>query len=147
MTLSEVKLGLCPATISKYVVREWGLAFAREAMLSARPVGPLELKALGVISQIVEKDLDGDGLSRALDLYLAKIKVAAPKASSMCKELVRLEWKEAGSPKQASGIKALFDEMMKADGEAALGLQQFQSGVKSPRWDELLLSNPIRAKL
>ncbi|KAK4949986.1 putative secondary metabolism biosynthetic enzyme [Elasticomyces elasticus] len=147
MNLSEVKLGLCPATISKYVIREWGLAFAREAMLSARPVSTMELKAVGAISQVVEDDVDGDGLSRALDLYLAKIKVAAPKASSMCKELVRLEWKEAGSPKQASGIKTLFDEMMKADGEAAVGLKQFQSGIKSPSWEELLLSNALRSKL
>ncbi|KIV78546.1 hypothetical protein PV11_06191 [Exophiala sideris] len=147
MTLSEVKLGLCPATISKYVIREWGLAFAREAMLSARPVTPSELKALGVIVQVVENVDDGGELSRALDSYLLRLKVAAPRASSMCKELVRLEWKEAGSPEQGSGLKTLFDEMMRADGEAAFGLQQFQSGVKSPSWDELLLPRAVRAKL
>ena len=52
--LSEARLGLCPATISKYVIREWGFAFTREAMLSARAISLAELKALGCIAMVVD---------------------------------------------------------------------------------------------
>jgi hydroxymethylglutaryl-CoA lyase len=53
-TLSEVKLGLSPATISKYVAREWGPAFTREAMLSDRPVSFAQLRSLGLVSTMVD---------------------------------------------------------------------------------------------
>ena len=133
VALSEVKLGLCPATISKYVIRELGPAFAREAMLSARSVSMPELKSLGAIAHVVGPD----GLHDALDEYLARLRVAAPEASSMCKELVRLDWVDAGGARQAAGIKNLFDQMMRSDGEAATGLKAFHSGAKAVDWDRL----------
>ncbi|KAJ0164981.1 putative enoyl-CoA hydratase/isomerase YngF [Colletotrichum tanaceti] len=48
-TLSEVKLGICPAVITRYVVREWGFGLSRETILTARPVSARELKAMGAI--------------------------------------------------------------------------------------------------
>ncbi|KAJ9657416.1 hypothetical protein H2198_004291 [Neophaeococcomyces mojaviensis] len=143
MTLSEAKLGLCPATISKYVIREWGVAFAREAMLTTRPISMLELKSLGLVSSLVE---DVNELSSALDSYLVKLKAAGPTASTMCKELVRLAWTNAGGVQQATGIKNLFDEMMSSEGEAAIGLKAFQSGQKTLDWDDVR-QQKFRAKL
>lgn len=135
VTLSEVKLGLCPATISKYVIREWGVAFAREAMLSARPVSAGELKARGLVSDVAE---DAGQLSSALDAFLVKLKVASPDASRMSKELVRLAWADAGSEKQAVGIKGLFEEMMRPDADGAHGVKEFQAGRKVD-WDAYML--------
>lgn len=128
VTLSEVKLGLCPATISKYVIREWGLAFAREAMLSARPVSTAELKSLGLLSRVV---MSNELLGEELDKYLSQLEVAGPEASRMCKELVRLAWTDPGGQRQESGIKELFDSMMRPDGEAASRLKAFQSRQKT----------------
>jgi len=54
-TLFEVKLGLCPAVISEYVIREWGSSLAREAMLTARPVHAAELQAQGATSLLVDR--------------------------------------------------------------------------------------------
>lgn len=135
VTLSEVKLGLCPATISKYVIREWGVAFAREAMLSARPVSASELKARGLVSELVE---DQERLVACLDGFLAKLKVASPDASRMSKELVRLAWVDGGGRGQADGIRGLFEEMMKPDAEGAHGVKEFQAGRKVD-WDAYVL--------
>ncbi|OAP54999.1 hypothetical protein AYL99_10699 [Fonsecaea erecta] len=141
-TLSEAKLGLCPATISKYVIRECGFAFTREAMLSARPISMEELRSLGMIANVVEEP---GQLATELDQYLARLKVAGPEASTMCKELIRLGWLHAGSEQQAKGIKQLFDKMMRPDGEAAIGLRAFQATKKALDWDEIILTRSAAA--
>ncbi|KAK4539251.1 hypothetical protein LTR36_000857 [Oleoguttula mirabilis] len=146
MTLSETRLGLAPATISKYVVREWGVAFAREAMLSARAVPAMELKRLGKVGEVVATP---EALSAALDAYLAHLRHAAPRASAMAKQLVRLSWLDGGGgAKQADGIRKVFDEMMAAGSESAHGLKSFQAGNKPVDWDEFTLARAARkAKL
>ncbi|KAF7162831.1 hypothetical protein CNMCM5623_007953 [Aspergillus felis] len=131
VTLSEGKLGLCPATISKYVIREWGVAFAREAMLSARPVKPEQLHSLGLVAEMAENVED---LHQRLDALLVRLRHVSPDASRMSKELVKLAWAHAGTEQQAEGIKALFYEMMRPDGDGAHGVREFQSGRKVD-WD------------
>ncbi|CAG8946726.1 unnamed protein product [Penicillium salamii] len=130
LTLSEVKLGLCPATISKYVIRELGVAFAREVMLSARVITPVELKRLGIVAEITANE----ELERSVDSLLVKLKAASSDASRMSKELVRLAWAHGGNEKQASGIKALFGEMMRPDADGAYGVREFQAKRKVD-WD------------
>lgn len=128
-TLSEVRLGLCPATISKYVVREWGVALAREAMLSARTVTAVELQTYGIIAQMVD---DQARLRVLLDDFLIQLRHSAPTASRMAKELVRLAY--VGRPEQDTRIKALFEEMMRPGSEGAHGVQQFQA-KRRVDWD------------
>jgi hydroxymethylglutaryl-CoA lyase len=142
VTLSEAKLGLCPATISKYIIREWGLAFTREAMLSARPITMTELRSLGLIAEVVDEPAQ---LSAELDQYLSRLKIAGPEASSMCKQLIRLGWAHAGSDEQERGIKQLFDKMMRSDGEAAIGLKAFQTTRKPLDWDEITIARTASA--
>ncbi|KAL1966034.1 hypothetical protein VTN77DRAFT_4974 [Rasamsonia byssochlamydoides] len=141
-TLSEVKLGLCPATISKYVAREWGTAFTREAMLSARPVAATELKSLGAIAEVAD---DQERLQGLLDSLLTRLRGSSPGGSRMAKELVRLSWAHAGGEQQAAGIQALFDEMMRPDSEGAYGVKQFQQR-RPVDWDSFLI-NKTKAKL
>ncbi|CAG8284894.1 unnamed protein product [Penicillium nalgiovense] len=131
VTLSEVKLGLCPATISKYVVREWGVPFAREAMLSARPVSVEELRARGLVFDVAD---GAEELSARLDILLSRLKVASPDASRMSKELVRLGWVHAGRDEQVTGIRRLFEEMMRVDADGAHGVKEFQAG-RNVDWD------------
>ena len=139
-TLSEVTLGLCPATISKHVIREWGIAFAREAMLSARAITAGKLLSLGIITQVVDSDI-----LACLDGYLVGLKKAGPRASSMSKELVELGWQHPGDGEQERGIKALFDEMMHPDGEGAFGVKEFQVGRRPVDW--AAFSRPPKSKL
>lgn len=134
-TLSEVKLGLAAATISKYVVREWGVPFAREAMLTARSVTAEELLARGLVSSV--SGSVGE-LEKELDALLVRLKLCSPGGSRMSKELVRLAWVHGGKEEQAKGIKEVFDEMMRTDGEGAVGLREFQMKRKMD-WDKFVL--------
>lgn len=127
-TLSEVKLGLSPATISKYVVKEWGVAFSREVMLSGRPVSFAELRSLGLVAAIVDNK---EALDDALDAYLLRLRAAAPRASTLSKELVAA----SGKVDQDMRIKHVFDQMMKSGGESEFGLREFQAGNRDIDWD------------
>ncbi|KAK3116594.1 hypothetical protein LTR53_002892 [Teratosphaeriaceae sp. CCFEE 6253] len=137
LRLSEVRLGLAPATISKYVIRELGIPLAREAMLSARPMAAQELRRLGKIALVIKSAAEAPA---ALDTYLLGLRACAPRASTLAKDLVRLGWAEAGGDAQMAGIKSAFSEMMAQQSESAFGLRQFQSGVKEVDWDAYALS-------
>ncbi|KAL4756759.1 uncharacterized protein BDW70DRAFT_153925 [Aspergillus foveolatus] len=143
VTLSEVKLGLCPATISKYVIREFGIALAREAMLSARPVSAGELKARGLVVELADS---AKSLPLLLDQSITKLKAASPEASRMSKELIRLAWAHGGKEEQAKGIRALFDSMMRPDGDGAYGVKEFQA-KRLVDWDAYTLRRVDTAKL
>ena len=147
ITLSEVKLGLCPATISKYVIRELGFAVAREAMLSARAVGADELERLGVVARVVKEGEGHPELGMALDAYLVSLRQCAPEASSMVKKLVEFGWRSAGGENQERGVRELFERMMKGDGEAKMGMEGFRT-AKGVEWDEIgVKEQSVRAKL
>lgn len=142
VTLSEVKLGLCPATISAYVVREWGVAFAREAMVTARPVSAAELRARGLVTEVAD---DQEHLQDRLGHLLTRLKVASPNATRMSKELTRLGWANGGRSEQAAGIKHLFKQMMRPDADGAFGVKEFQHGRKVD-WD-MYTERQARSKL
>ncbi|KAK5710381.1 putative secondary metabolism biosynthetic enzyme [Elasticomyces elasticus] len=143
--MSEVRLGLAPATVSKYVIRELGISLAREAMLTARPLLAQELHRLGKVAQVIEST---EQAPAALDAYLIGLRAAAPHASTLTKDIVRLAYADAGGEQQAAGVKAVFSEMMAPQSESAFGLQQFQSGVKEVDWDAYkLIQMPAKAKL
>lgn len=147
MTLSEVKLGLCPATISKVVIRELGIPFAREVMLSGRAFWPAELARIGAITKVVE---EGSEPSIAIDDYLIALKQCAPRASKLVKQLVRFGGIDGSKDsKQEDGIRRIFSEMMLSDNpEVAYGLREFQKGRRPIDWDAYILAEQrVNAKL
>lgn len=133
-TLSEVQLGLCPAIISKYVAREWGLAFTREAVLSGRSIPVAELKRLGAIHLMAE---DVTGLQGVLDNYVSGLRNSAPKASEFCKRTIQSAYSEAGTENQDMVIKEVFEEMMGPGAESVVGVSNFQKGIRATDWDSL----------
>lgn len=133
-TLSEVRLGLCPAIISKYVAREWGLSFTREATLSGRTISVAELKALRAIHVVTE---DVDTLQGVLDNYVSELRKSAPKASEFCKRAIQSAYAEAGSDHQDQVIRNIFEEMMGPGAEATIGVSNFQKGIRVTDWDSL----------
>ncbi|KAH8657336.1 hypothetical protein BGZ61DRAFT_486253 [Ilyonectria robusta] len=75
-TLSEVKIGVSPSVISKFMIREWGVSVAREAMLSGRELSPEELHRTGAIHSISSsKEL----LDAKLEDYLDQLERCAPR--------------------------------------------------------------------
>lgn len=147
-TLSEVKLGLCPATISKYLCREWGIAIAREAILTARPVTPQELlEKTGAIHGIAD---DATGLGKLVDQKLAELAKCAPVASAKSKELVRAAYHDPGGVEQAKTISDVFEWMMVPSDEARHGTEQFRAGNREIDWDAFVGKNSgakVKSKL
>lgn len=130
-TLSEIKLGLSPATISPYLVREWGMSFLREAMLTAREVSPYELQRIGAVHGVAE---DSEKLQSMLNGYLDRLSQCAPQSGAACKELARLAWTDAGGQKQDNFIRQTFDNMMAPGSEGRFGIEQFQKKIKKIDW-------------
>ncbi|KAH6664261.1 3-hydroxy-3-methylglutaryl-coenzyme A lyase/3-methylglutaconyl-coenzyme A hydratase [Halenospora varia] len=139
--LSEAQLGLCPAVISKYVIREWGINFARAAMLTAREVAPSELAALHVIYAVVK---DGKALQGKVEDLLDDLRFSAPRASGLCKDLVRSAWRDAGGEGQDRTIRASFDAMMAEGSESTHALTLFQQGKRGIDWDVFTRPRPSK---
>lgn len=145
-TMTEVKLGLCPATISKFVIREWGLSLAREAMLTARPVTAQELRRVGVIHGLTLSSASTDSpsidshrasLDGLLQHYLDKyLRHAAPQASARTKDLAAAAWRYSGDERQDKVIKDVFGWMIAPSDEARLGTDAFRAGRKDVDWEE-----------
>jgi hydroxymethylglutaryl-CoA lyase len=134
LKLSEVRLGLCPATISKYIIREWGFGFARGAILTAQDVQPSELERLGAVYKVVR---DKDTLEAELELLLDRLRFSAPRASSLSKDLLKSAWTDAGGEVQARVVEDSFESMMAEGSESKFALQKFRRGVKGIDWDAL----------
>ena len=132
--LTEVKLGLCPAVISKFVFREWGLSFAREAMLSARPVSARELMAKTGAVHVVSNEAD---MMESAEKYLHNLTPCAPGASGLVKILAKAAWELQGTDEQARVIERTFDDMMQSE-ESGIGSAAFARGVRETDWETML---------
>ncbi|KAJ4248449.1 hypothetical protein NW762_012786 [Fusarium torreyae] len=127
-TLSEVKIGVSPAIISKSLVREWGASMAREGMISGREIQPEELFRVGALHGIT-KDLD-----QKLDDYLDQLDRCAPRAAAINKQLTRAGWSDPDGPEQAKLIETTFGQMMQPGSEGEFGIKNFQKKNKSFKW-------------
>ncbi|MGJ7497406.1 enoyl-CoA hydratase/isomerase family protein [Variovorax sp. RT4R15] len=82
--LSEVKIGLVPATISPYVLRAMGTRAAQRYFLTAERFSATEAHRIGFVHEVVAAD--------ALDVKVADLASAfagaSPTAVSICKQLI-----------------------------------------------------------
>ncbi|SHH76571.1 enoyl-CoA hydratase/isomerase family protein [Ferrimonas marina] len=81
--LSEVKLGLIPATISPYVARAIGHRQLRRYALGAETLDAQRAEQLGLVHQVVS-DLDS-----AAEQWCQRLQQNGPMALRACKELLR----------------------------------------------------------
>jgi hydroxymethylglutaryl-CoA lyase len=129
-TVTEVKLGLAPAMISRHMIREWGIPFWREAMLSGREVRPEELVGMGAVHKLVKT---GE-LEAELDKYLDMLAKCAPRSAAACKELIRVGWRNPGGKEQADLMRSTFADMMVEGSEGKFGIEQFGKKIRSVDW-------------
>ncbi|KAG8164591.1 hypothetical protein KVR01_004866 [Diaporthe batatas] len=135
--LSETKLGLCPAIVSRYLVREWGISLVRMAMLTARKVRPRVLSSVGVIHEITQ---DQVGLDLILDKMLADLMLVAPQASANTKRLLaEVVAHDHELDKLAMDV---FQDMLAEDTEARYGVAQFREGNRDVNWDRVAIVTP-----
>ena len=134
--MSEVKLGLAPATISPYLVRAIGERQARRFFLSAEVFTAADAYRIGLVHEIAPlQELDG-----AVNQILGHLVKGGPNAQAATKELIRTV---AGAPitrelqaKTAERIAAL-----RASEEGRAGLQSFFDRKPAP-WTEAFSPKP-----
>ena len=82
--LSEVKIGLVPATISPYVVQALGVQAVRRYMLTAERLSAAEAHRLGFVHEVRELD----EIDSAVDEFASSLCMAGPAALAQSKELI-----------------------------------------------------------
>ncbi len=125
--LTEVRLGLIPATISPYVLARMGEGKARRVFMSARLFDAHEARDLDLLARVVSpEELDG-----AVEAEVAPYLQAAPAAVAESKRLTRM----LGSPITPEIIDATIDRLVAAweGDEAPEGIAAFFDR-RSPRW-------------
>lgn len=86
-SLSEVKLGLTPATISPYVVRAIGERAARRYFLTAERFDGIEAKRIGLVHEIAHTPEEAQMIIEGLIGYLLD---GGPIAQTASKSLIRM---------------------------------------------------------
>lgn len=84
LSLSEVRLGLAPATISPYVVAKMGASDARRYFLTAEIFEAAEARAAGLVHKVVAPD----DLDSAVDAFVDLILMGGPEAQAASKDLI-----------------------------------------------------------
>lgn len=84
-SLSEVKIGLVPATIGPYVIKRVGEANARYLMLTGKRISGIEAAKYGLVHWAVPLD----HLNEEVDLLVEKLLSSGQQAMWMVKELIR----------------------------------------------------------
>ncbi|WP_369820934.1 enoyl-CoA hydratase/isomerase family protein [Pseudorhodoferax sp. Leaf274] len=126
--LSEVKLGLIPATISPYVVRAMGPRAAHRYFLTAERFDAAEALRIGFVHAVVPAD--------ALDAKVAELAQAlvnaGPEAVKACKKLVQdVAGRDIDAALIAATVAGIAD--IRASAEGREGVQSFLN-KRAPAW-------------
>jgi methylglutaconyl-CoA hydratase len=126
--LSEVKIGLVPATISPYVVQALGVQAARRYMLTAERISAIDAHRMGFVHELCEvEDID----STVAELE-SSLRLAGPAALTQSKRLIR---DVANQPIEANLIAdtAALIARVRASAEGREGVEAFLQ-KRRPVW-------------
>ena len=126
--LSEVRLGLIPATISPYVIRAMGTRASHRYFLTAERFGAAEALRIGFVHEVVA----ADALDAKVDELLKALTAASPNAVRVCKKLViDVAEREINAGLIAATVQGIAD--IRASDEGKEGVQSFLDKRK-PAW-------------
>jgi methylglutaconyl-CoA hydratase len=126
--LSEVKLGLIPATISPYVIRAMGARAAHRYFLTAERFDAFDALRIGFVHTVVV----ADQLDAKVDELLKALTSASPNAVRACKKLVlQVAEREINAGLIAATVQGIAD--IRASDEGKEGVQSFLNKRK-PNW-------------
>lgn len=126
--LSEVKIGLIPATISPYVIRAMGARAAQRYFQTAERFGAAQAHRIGFVHEVVEPE----ALDAKVDEVLGNILAAAPGAVAESKRL----WRDMAGQPITEALNADTVERiatLRASDEGKEGLRAFLEKRK-PSW-------------
>ena len=126
--LSEVKLGLIPATISPYVIRAMGARAAHRYFLTAERFSAAEAHRIGFVHEVVA----ADELDVRVGVLTQALVNAGPAAVKACKRLVRdVAEREINDTLIATTVDGIAD--IRASAEGREGVSSFLQKRK-PHW-------------
>jgi methylglutaconyl-CoA hydratase len=126
--LSEVKLGLIPATISPYVIRAMGARAAHRYFLTAERFDATEARRIGLVHEVVAPS----GLEAKVAELARSLIQAGPEAVRSCKQLMRdVAGREITPELIASTVQGIANIRVSTEGRE--GVQSFLQKRK-PSW-------------
>ncbi|WP_367067526.1 enoyl-CoA hydratase/isomerase family protein [Oryzisolibacter sp. LB2S] len=126
--LSEVKIGLIPATISPYVIRAMGARAAHRYFLTAERFDAQEALRIGFVHEVVA----AEQLDARVDALVKALTSASPNAMRACKKLVlHVAEREINAGLIAATVEGIAD--IRASDEGREGVQSFLQKRK-PSW-------------
>ena len=123
----EVRLGIIPAVISKFVLPRIGERAARRYFLTGEKFGAAEAKAMGLAHDVVPPE----GLDGRIDALLGELRKCGPKAVRAAKKLIRDVSSMGHEAAVMHTIRTIAE--VRATDEAREGLGAFLEGRK-PDW-------------
>lgn len=126
--VSEVKIGLIPATISPYLIRAMGTRAAQRYWLTAERFSAAQAAQMGLVSLVVET---AESLQTAVEGLCKQLLAASPDALRLTKQLIA---KVADAPLDASTIQHTVEQIaqVRASPSGKAGVQAFLSKTPPP---------------
>ncbi len=126
--LSEVKLGLIPATISPYVIRALSARASQRYFLTAERFSAQEALRLGFVHEVVP----ANQLDAKLDEITQALVKNSPNAVKVCKKLLHdVAYAEISQPLISKTVEGIAD--IRASAEGRDGVSAFL-GKRKPSW-------------
>ncbi|WP_350295722.1 enoyl-CoA hydratase/isomerase family protein [Limnohabitans sp. Rim8] len=126
--LSEVKLGLIPATISPYVIRAMGARAAHRYFLTAERFSAQEAHRIGLVHEVTSAEV----LDVKMNELTQALVSASPNAMRVCKKLVQdVAEREINDALVRMTVEGIAD--IRASSEGKEGVQSFLQKRK-PNW-------------
>ncbi|MCZ2723710.1 enoyl-CoA hydratase-related protein [Marinomonas sp. 15G1-11] len=127
--LSEVKIGLTPATISPYVIRAIGERQARRFFLTAEVINATDALHMGLVHKLVSSY---EELTESADAMIQQLKQNSPKAVTAAKELIlNVSQKDISAELIQHTIECIADIRVSNEGQE--GLSAFLN-KRRPSW-------------
>jgi len=126
--LSEVKLGVIPATISPYVVAKIGPSNARRLFMTGETINCEKAMQIGLIQEFVESP---EALAKEAQKICDLMLLAAPGAAAAAKSLVRNVQYKPITTELMEYTAGQLAKVRKSD-ESAGGMVAVQAGKKPP---------------
>jgi methylglutaconyl-CoA hydratase len=125
----EVKVGLVPAIISAFLVRQVGARHARDLLLTGRMAAALEANRMGLVNEVVASSK----LMPRVQQLAGQLLGNSPMAMQAAKALLRSYEAESLNDDLARGMKV--NATMRQSADYAEGVRSFLERRK-PRWEE-----------